>query len=350
MAAQSKATLLNDVQNALRKRYKPGPKPERLPVLEAVVYGICHEGVTREQANQALSRFKDQYFDWNEVRVSPIEEIEALLAGLPHPGERAMAIRRFLRKLFEKTYGFNLEGLVKKPLKEAIKALEEFEALRSDYVLATVIQHSLNGHAIPIDAPILRALARLGACEPNIQPAVLRPSVERAVPKNRGAEFGDLLEDLAHDTCIDGIPDCPRCVLLKMCPSGKDFIAGAKAAAVAQAKAAKLAAKGKPAEAKAVVQASPSADKSKSNNSKPLAKPAAGPAKAVAPKAPAAKPVHAKPSPAKSAKPLPKKASPAPKPVPKPAPKSAKPAAKPAKPPAHKGGKTPPKGKSGRGR
>ena len=42
--------------------------------------------------------------------------------------------------------------------------------------------------------------------------------VERAVPKNRGAEFLDLLEDLANDTCVAGEPECPRCELRKICP------------------------------------------------------------------------------------------------------------------------------------
>ena len=40
------------------------------------------------------------------------------------------------------------------------------------------------------------------------------------MPKNRGGEFVDLIEDLAHDTCVEGEPDCPRCELRKICPTG----------------------------------------------------------------------------------------------------------------------------------
>src|SRR3954470_13654161 len=121
MATQSKAQLLNEVHTLLKKRYKPKTDPGngQLTVLEAVIYGLCHEGTTREQANQALSRFKDDFFDWNEVRVSTIEEIQGALAGLPDAEGRAQRVRRFLRQLFEKTYGFNLEPLAKKPLKES---------------------------------------------------------------------------------------------------------------------------------------------------------------------------------------------------------------------------------------
>ncbi len=240
MASQSKVQLLNEIHTHLKKRYKPKAErgPGRLSVLEAVVYGICHEGTTREQANQALSRFKDGFFDWNEVRVSSLEEIQNALAGLPDAEARAQRVRRFLRQLFEKTYGFTLEALTKKPLKESLKTLSEYEAFGSDYVEATVTCQALGGHAIPVDAPARRALERLGIADAETEPVALRSLLERAVPKNRGPEFLDLIEDLAHDTCVEGEPDCPRCVLRKSCPTGlarKEEAALASKQAVAQA-------------------------------------------------------------------------------------------------------------------
>ncbi|MFO0953511.1 MAG: endonuclease [Isosphaeraceae bacterium] len=247
MAAQSKAQFLNEIHTLLKKRYKPKPeRASRLSVLEAVVYAICHEGSTREQANQALSRFKDGFFDWNEVRVSTIEEVQGALAGLPDPEPRAQRIRRFLRQLFEKTYGFTLEALAKKPLKESLKSLSEYEAFSSDYVEATVVQQSLGGHALPVDEPARRALVRLGVAEPEMELPAVRSLLERAVPKNRGVEFADLLEDLAHDTCVEGPPDCPRCELRKVCPTAqtrKEEAAAAAKQSTAQAKVASKAAK-----------------------------------------------------------------------------------------------------------
>ncbi len=218
MATQSKAQFLNDVYTLLKRRYKlkADRNASRLSVLKAVVYGICHEDTTRENANQALSRFKDGFFDWNEVRVSGVEEIRENLAGIPEAQERARRIRRFLRQLFNRTYGFNLDALTKKPLKDALKVLQTYEAFSSDYVTATVIQQALGGHAIPIDKDTHRALERLGIAEASV--TELRAVLERAVPKNRGAEFLDLIEDLANDTCVAGQPDCPRCELRKICP------------------------------------------------------------------------------------------------------------------------------------
>jgi endonuclease-3 len=262
MATPSKSQLLNEVHTLLKKRYKPKPdrKQGKLSVLEAVVYGICHEATTREQANQALSRFKDDFFNWNEVRVSTIDEIQSALAGLPDSEQRAQQIRRFLRQLFEKTYGFTLEALAKKPLKESMKTLAAYDAFASDYIQATVIQQALGGHAIPVDEPSRRALLRLGLIDADTEPAAIRSLLERAIPKNRGVEFVDLLEDLAHDTCIVPEPDCPRCELRKLCPTAhtrkEEALAAAKVAAAQAKAAAKVAAKSPPAPATKLAHAS----------------------------------------------------------------------------------------------
>jgi endonuclease III len=146
---------------------------------------------------------------------------------MPDAEERAFRIRRFLRQLFEKTYGFNLDHLTKKPQKESLKALEEYDAFASDYVLATVTRLALAGHAIPVDATTLRALRRLGIADDSTDVPNLRSILERAVPKNRGVEFSDLIEELAHDTCVEGEPDCPRCELRKICPTAQARLAQA---------------------------------------------------------------------------------------------------------------------------
>jgi endonuclease-3 len=245
MATQSKTQLLTNIHTLLKRRYKPRPDRDsaRLSVLKAVVYGICREDTSREAANQALSRFKDEFFDWNEVRVSTVEEIRDSLAGIPEPEERAGRIRRFLRQLFNRTYGFTLDALAKKPLKEALKLLRTYDAFASDYVTATVIQQALGGHAIPIDKATQRVLQRLGFTESN--PTVLRGVLEHAIPKNRGAEFLDLIEDLANDTCVEGDPHCSRCELRKHCA----FALTRKAAPAESAHAARSRAASKPVKA-----------------------------------------------------------------------------------------------------
>ena len=64
----------------------------------------------------------------------------------------------------------------------------------------------------------------------------IRSHMERAVPKNRGTEFVDLMEELTHDTCVAGPPDCPSCELRKICPTGQERMLCDKAATRSAAK------------------------------------------------------------------------------------------------------------------
>lgn len=235
MAAPSKTQILDKIHPLLAKRYKLEPQEAKMSVLEAVLFGICHDGTTREQANQTINRFKDSFFDWNELRVSSVEEIQDILVGLPDPEQKAQRIRRFLRQLFSKTYKFDLDHLGKKPLKESIKTLQAFEALHSDFVQATVIQQALGGHAMPVDEPIRRALIRLGFSDEGTPAEAIRSALERAVPKTKGPEYVDLMEKLAHDTCVANDPNCHDCVLVKLCPTGQSRLASPKAAPSAPA-------------------------------------------------------------------------------------------------------------------
>jgi endonuclease III len=259
MATLNKAQFLAEVLTLLKKRYKLDPSAAKFTVLEAIVYGICHEDATRAQADTALESFKTGFFDWNEVRVSSIAEIQGVLeaAKIRDAEERATRLRRFLRQLFEKTYAFNLDLLAKKPLKDSVKLLQEYEALGSDFVLATVTRLALGGHAIGVDKPTRRALERLGVADPDVDNPTLRGALERAVPKNRGVEFVDLIEELAHDTCVEGPPDCPRCELKKICPTGiayKSEPATKVAAAAAKAPAKVATSKETPTAAKSAVK------------------------------------------------------------------------------------------------
>ena len=292
MATPSKAQLLTEVHNLLKKRYKPKAEKEkdhvRLTVLEAVVYAIAHEGSKRTAALEALGRFKSNFFDWNEVRVSTIEEVRATLGTIADAESRAQKVRRFLRQLFEKTYGFTLEALAKKPLKESMKVLAEYEAVESDFVLATVIQQSLGGHAIPIDADCRRPLERLGIIEADTEITAVRSLLERAVPKNRGFEFRDLLEDLAHDTCLAGQPRCADCELLQICPTGlakKDEVAHPAKSGKTKAEKAPKAAAAKP--------ATPPQPEAAAEPSEPELSPPSSPSKKAP--SPPAKPGKAKP-------------------------------------------------------
>jgi len=203
-----------------------GPREPELQgrlVLEQFLYAICREGVTRDVADQAYASLRERFFDWNEVRVSSAREIaDAIDEYVPDGEARAQRLIDFLQEVFETTFSFDLEGLQKKGLKQAAKQLARYQAA-NDYAVAWVIQKSLGGHAIPLDASALRVLRRLGILEDGHDMEALRASLEHQVPKLKGAEFIDLISALADEHCWEADPACPACPLHKSCPTGVEM-------------------------------------------------------------------------------------------------------------------------------
>ncbi len=216
----NKQRVLNQLLAAQKGAEPPAPEP--LPVLEQFIYAICREGATREQADRAFRRLKEDFFDWNEVRVSSTREIEEAFDELPDAPVRAERLVTFLQEVFETTFSFDLEGLHKKGLKQAAKALSRYQAA-NDFVCAWVVQHSLGGHAIPLDRPMLRVLRRLGLVEGEADDVeAVRATVEHLVPKAKGLQFLNALSQVAAETCGEDGPDCPSCRLAPECATGQD--------------------------------------------------------------------------------------------------------------------------------
>jgi endonuclease-3 len=220
-AITNKQRQLNQLFTAMKKGHD-APDYGELPVLEQFLYGICREGATREHADRAFGNLREQFFDWNEVRVSSAREVEEALLDLPESEPRAERLISFLQEVFEADFSFDLEGIRKKGMKEAAKHLAKYQAA-NEYVVAWVVQQSLGGHAIPIDLPTLRVTRRLGLidCEADDVDAA-RASLEHLVPKAKGAQFCDLVSTLAGEVCWEDEPQCGSCPMAADCPSAQE--------------------------------------------------------------------------------------------------------------------------------
>src|SRR5262249_11308464 len=151
-------------------------------------------------------------------------ELEEAFADLPDPEVRAQRLVTFLQEVFETTFSFDLEGLHKKGLKQAAKALSRYQAA-NDFVCAWVVQHSLGGHAIPLDRPMLRVLRRLGLPEAGQNDLeAVRASLEHLVPKAKGVTFGDRMSQVALEYCSEEGPNCPACPLRGECATAQEVL------------------------------------------------------------------------------------------------------------------------------
>src|SRR5207302_8041138 len=150
-------------------------------------------------------------------------ELEEAFGGLADAEVRAQRLVAFLQEVFEAEYGFTLEGLQKKGLKEAAKQLRRYQAA-NDYVVSWAVQRTLGGHAVPLDEPTLRCVRRLGLVDSGQEDLeAIRSSLEHLVPKAKGPAFTDVVSRVADEFCHEDGPHCAACPLAGECATAHEL-------------------------------------------------------------------------------------------------------------------------------
>jgi endonuclease III len=198
MAAPNRAALIGKTHKVLKQHYDAvKPNEERL-LLQQMLFACCLENAPHGVAEKVYARLTQSFFDWNEVRVSTVSELAGVMKELPEPTAAASNLKKILQAVFESTYSFELEQLKKQNISQGIKRLQSLEGA-TPFVVAYAVQTALGGHSIPLDRGALEVLGILGiATAAEVQSGNVA-GLERAIAKNRGAEFASLLHQLGAD-------------------------------------------------------------------------------------------------------------------------------------------------------
>ena len=224
MTTTNRAALLTKLHKVLRKHYKPYAPPSDRSVLEHLLYASCLENARPDAADEALARLKELYFDWNEIRVTTVSELAEVLSGLPDPSAAGQRIKKGLQSVFETGYQFELEGLRKQNLGKAEKDLEKIQGT-TPFVRAYVAQNALAGHSIPVNQGAMEVLYAVGILSDGEIEKGQVPGLERAIPKNKGVEFGSLLQQIGADYLASPGSSKLKGILAEVDPDFKERVA-----------------------------------------------------------------------------------------------------------------------------
>src|SRR5688572_30774008 len=93
-------TVIKKLLPLIKKHYKVTvPKLDR-PIMETMLYAVCLEDASVEEADHVYARMFQLYPDLNEARVSSITELEPIFDGLPDRDWRAFRARSVLQYVF----------------------------------------------------------------------------------------------------------------------------------------------------------------------------------------------------------------------------------------------------------
>lgn len=221
MTSTNRTARFAEMYEVLQRHYQPVlPDPTR-SVFELLIFGCCLEDAPFTRAEDSFARLQQDFFDWNEVRVSTVRELSEVFCDLPEPVEAASRVKRVLQSIFETSYSFELDSLRRMSLSQAEENLKKIDGT-TPFTVAYTLQSALGGHVIPLDKSTLEVLRILGlATEEEIAQGTIS-GLYRAVPKAKGIEFASLLHHLGAAYKVNPFAPSVRQILLEIEPGCED--------------------------------------------------------------------------------------------------------------------------------
>jgi endonuclease-3 len=221
MATPNRSALITRTIKVLRKHFKPVTPPKDRSLFEHLLFACLVEDSPPETAEQVLATLKQDYFGWNEVRVSTIRELTEVCKPLVNPADAAGRLKQTLQSVFESVYEFDIETFKKQNIGQAVKMLQKYRGT-TPFVVAYTTQMALGGHSIPINRGALISLHTVGVISDDEFKKRVVPGLERTVSKNKGVEVGSLLHQLGVEVWRNPTGQNARKLLLEIDPKCKD--------------------------------------------------------------------------------------------------------------------------------
>ncbi len=162
-------------------------------VVDALVYAIVSENMSRVAADAAIKRFDDYFVNLNDLRVSRTEEIiEVLGADTPATRDIASRLISAFRAVFSKYNRVSLESLKKTGKRPAKQALEKMDGT-SRFVVNYCMLTSLQGHAIPLTKKMIEYLRNNKLVHPEADEQEIEGFLAKRISAANAYEFYALL-------------------------------------------------------------------------------------------------------------------------------------------------------------
>ena len=196
--ASDKAQVCRKLVSAIHKLYgKPTAKLD-LPVLETMLFAVCLEDNAWQDAETGYQKLYAEFFDLNDVRVSSVSELEAVLEPLRFADWKGLRLKSILRHVFESTYAFEFEKLRRLNADSAVRALKKIDDI-TPFIRDFTLYHALGNHVVYLDPSMLSAAVWLGLVPPSTKVSDASDALKSAVRKQDVFEFCLALRCVATD-------------------------------------------------------------------------------------------------------------------------------------------------------
>ena len=202
-----------EILNRLKKTYpKPGPFVEWSTSLELVVGTVLSAQCTDERVNRVTKTLFAKYRTAQDYAEADITELERDIYQTGFYKSKAKYLRGIGLLLVEKFGG---------------EVPNDFDSLLTFPGVARKTAHIIMAKAfgkytgVAVDTHVMRLAPRLGLTK-HIEQEKIAKDLEKLFPKEEYLHVNEYLITHGRAICVPRKPKCGECVLLELCPFGKE--------------------------------------------------------------------------------------------------------------------------------
>jgi len=211
---------LTRVVRILEEKFGPHIYPEDGPQdpLEQIIFAVLASRNPVTNARKAIRDMKEQYLDWNEVRVATVRQLQETLEGarVEPSGRAAELIKSVLMKTFDEVCRVSLEALRTDGPDRARKIVGKIDVLEPHEQQYLLVAAGVE-EAPPLDPATDRIGVRLGIFSEDDAPGKRRKLLESHVASSDALRFHHLMAEHGKKLCTAEEPRCGKCPAQQEC-------------------------------------------------------------------------------------------------------------------------------------
>ena len=200
------------------------------PMSELVSSLLSHR-TRNADSGAAFKALRARFPNWADVAAAPTHQVEAAIAGVTWPEQKAPRIQAILRAIVAERGALSLDFLADLPVEEARAWLERLPGVGPKTSAAVLSFSLLRRPALPVDSHHHRVAARTGLIPPGLAVGPSHRVLAAQLPPDWDAQQvydnHEVLMLHGQRCCFHRKPACVRCPLLDLCPSGQDLLRNA---------------------------------------------------------------------------------------------------------------------------
>jgi len=208
------------IRDRLRAVYGVPAAPPHGRGVDELILTVLSQSTSDRNRDVAFLRLRRRFGSWAAVRDAPVEEVEEAIRPGGISKVKSARIQAILRELPD----FELAWLGEASVGEGRAFLCALPGVGRK-TAACVLLFAYGKRDVPVDTHVSRVGARLGLFRPGAPFEEMHDDLLALTPRGQELELHVNLLRHGRRTCHARRPDCARCALLSLCPTGRRNLA-----------------------------------------------------------------------------------------------------------------------------